>query len=124
MRLILDLFLGLVTEVVIIGNILLVKKVAFYSCTSHKYDLIAEEVGIDSKKSDEEVLLHPCASLIKLLCQGSFYFSKGTDITRSMQCRGLNPVVSSALGQGDSHFIWNQDFLKDLIRVRCDLLQY
>ena len=96
----------------------LVKKVAFYSCLSSKYDCIAEEEGYDSKKSEEEGFLHPCALLIKLLCQGSFYFSDGPNITRSMQYRLLNPAVGVNLDQGDSHFIWNQNFLTDLIRVK------
>lgn len=96
---------------------MLVKKVAFYSCLTSKYDLMADDIGTDSKKPDEEVFLHPCAPLIKLLCQGSFYFSDGPNITRSMQYKTLNPAVGSAMEQGDNHFFWNYSFLKDLVRV-------
>jgi hypothetical protein len=114
----LDFFLGLVTDATAIGNIaMLVKKVAFYSCLSPKYDLMTYEEAVDSKRQDEDILLHPCAPLLKLLCQGSFYFSHGPNITRSMQYRLLNPAVGEILDEGDSHFIWNQNFLADLIRV-------
>ena len=97
---------------------MLVKKVAFYSCLSPKYDLMADEEAVESKKQDEDVIIHPCAPLIKLLCQGSFYFSDGPNITRSTQYRLLNPAVGATLDQGDNHFIWNQNFLTDLIRVK------
>ena len=96
---------------------MLVKKVAFYSCLTPKYDLIAEYEAMDAKRPEDEGFLHPCAPLIKLLCQGSFYFSDGPNLTRSMQFRLMNPAVGVNLDQGDDHFIWNQNFLMDLIRV-------
>ena len=98
---------------------MLVKKVAFYSCLSQKYDLMPYEEAV---QAPEELLSHPCAPLLKLLCQGSFYFSHGPNITRSMQYRLLNPAVGEMLDEGDSHFIWNQNFLADLIRVNTLLI--
>ena len=136
-----DLFIGFVTEATPVGDlgrpsqlIYRVQKVAFYSLLSSKYDAIAESLASEPK-GDDPVLVHPCAPLIKLLTQGSFYFSFGLDLTRSSQTRylratyqsdkeGVLPLESvptphkTSLDLGDDHFIWNLALLSDLVRIR------
>ena len=80
-----------------------ITQVGFYSLLSNRYDVFAEQ----AQSEDETPIAHPCAPLIKLLSSGSFYFSYGFDMTRSLQYRSLNKVLDgNLLDSADEHFLY------------------
>ncbi|KAI8995963.1 SacI homology domain-containing protein, partial [Gaertneriomyces semiglobifer] len=129
-----DLFIGIVTEAAKVGDlegspIYRIHKVAFYSLLSDKYDYQSPDAtdGLRSSNPvgtlpEEGPSLHPCASLVKLLSTGSFYFSPVLDLTRSTQKRAVDAQQGaseiSILESADAHFVWNKHLLSGLLQIR------
>ncbi|KAJ3137131.1 inositol polyphosphate 5-phosphatase [Geranomyces variabilis] len=129
-----DLFIGVVTEAVKIAElenqpVYRIQKVHFFSLISDRYDTLGAEPADPLRPTNPTYLeeptgpsIHPCASLIKLISTGSFYFSPTLDLTRSAQRRTLDVQQgASAINifeHADAHFVWNKHLLSGLLQLR------
>lgn len=105
--------------------------VEFYCLTSADWDFVALDtngVPIDNSFSTEATdfipgkgallnIEHPCASIRKLLSNGSFYYSADVDLTAVMQNRGERSQQVS-IGTIDESFMWNSYMMSELIQFR------
>lgn len=71
------------------------------------------------KKSNEE-LRHPCWAIMKLLSNGTFYFSNDFDLTSTLQTRGFH---NAALNENiyDEQYMWNHFMILQIIGYRDTL---
>ena len=105
-----------------------IRRISFYSLLSKKYDHLDPEladnsnttVGSFSDDQNQTLLVHPCASLSKLICSGTFFFSPTLDLTRSAQLRSMNPS-KSIFDLGDSQFMWNSFMLSSFLSLRMEM---
>lgn len=105
--------------------------VEFYCLTSADWDFVALDangVPIDTSFTNEATefipgkgallnIEHPCASIRKLLSNGSFYYSADVDLTAVMQNRGERSQQIS-IGTIDESFMWNSYMMSELIQFR------
>jgi synaptojanin len=106
-----------------------IRRMSFYSLLSKKYDHLDPEladnssttVGSFSDDQNQAILVHPCSSLSKLICSGTFFFSPTLDLTRSTQLRTANPS-KSIFDIADTQFMWNSFMLGSFLSLRLEML--
>ncbi|KAI9208973.1 Sac phosphatase domain-containing protein [Polychytrium aggregatum] len=118
-----DLFLGVITDAVVAGRlenstVFRITEVSFYSALTSRYDRMNEI--LDNNNPDESKPQHPCSTLIKLLSDGSFYFCRNYDMTRSYQ-RQNRDADSSIFTSPDPHYVWNKSMLQNILKMRDEL---
>lgn len=133
-----DIFLGVVTEAtrvsVLNGNpIYRINNVAFYSLINPSFDNISQQsnsVFDDDSSSANSAnnqmpgggVYHPCSSVAKLLCSGSFYISPHYDFTRTYQKFTLDVQMGDTntdlFERADESMFWNRHMLKSLLDIR------
>ncbi|CAK7897513.1 polyphosphatidylinositol phosphatase Inp53p [[Candida] anglica] len=83
--------------------------------------------------TDDEMSVHPCDEMRKLLSNGSFYFSNDFDLTSLLQNRGVITSSNNMDDGGDTTFapsktsreyMWNAFMMKELFKFRGNLDPY
>lgn len=98
-----------------------VTKVNFYCVTSTKYDRLPEQSLQSTTSGSDEMLVHPCAGLIKLLSSGSFYFSHTFDLSRDLRQRKSDIKALSMMESANHSFLWNKQNLLEISHVKQTL---
>lgn len=126
------LFVGLITNVQKIGfprwvlhkggqieckeNIFQIINVDFYCLDSDAFDPMFTDL---SEQGYERLLNeHPCGDLKKLFSDGSFYYSRDFDISNILQERGLFNRMDYTIDNQDKKFIWNTNFISEIVQLR------
>lgn len=126
-----DIFLSVLTEYQNASSIencpvYRLTQVRFYSILKNTWD--NEYAQNELSNSDGRLQMHPCEPLIKLLSNGSFYFSHLYNLSLSTQNRYMKQtpsntldssqnIQSEALLKADNHFIWNASMIKPLYTI-------
>lgn len=109
--------------------------VEFYSVNSNEWDFVNldsngyavdQNVGLASAAADSLNRLHmgaehPCASIRKLLSNGSFYYSSNFDLATVLQYRGGGSnahATNLTMEMADRSFMWNNFMTEGLINFR------
>lgn len=115
-----------------------INSVEFYSVTSDAWDYLtldangnaidynasfAGSSSMDYRSRSNIGLEHPCASIRKLLSNGSFYYSSDFDVATVLQYRGGSGVSkpSLTLEMADRSFTWNNFMIEGFINFRSRL---
>ncbi|KAJ1547372.1 inositol polyphosphate 5-phosphatase [Cladochytrium tenue] len=129
-----DIFVAVVTDALKVDDIadnpvFRITRVSFFSLISNAYDEI-EAVPSDPRSGgiaantgaydqDQPVVIHPCAAIAKILSSGSYFFSRGADLTHSLQAGADRPRSRhSYLDICDPRFFWNRHMLGPLLELR------
>lgn len=112
--------------------------IEFYSVNSNAWDFLTLDMNgyaidynislagnspIDSSSRNHMGIEHPCASIRKLLSNGSFYYSSNFDVATVLQYRGGSGISKPglALDMADRSFMWNNFMIEGLINFRSRL---
>ncbi|KAJ1558590.1 inositol polyphosphate 5-phosphatase, partial [Nowakowskiella sp. JEL0078] len=126
-----DLFVGIVTEselVAVIGGatVYRIRRVAFYSVFSSIYDSDVTANSVDptlslddrDPQNQQTQIFNPCQPLIKLLQQGTFYYSHSSDLSRSLQQIAVSGSSTNIFESAEPEFVWNKHILSSLMHLR------
>ncbi|KAK7205005.1 synaptojanin-2 [Myxozyma melibiosi] len=83
------------------------------------FDLATTSGGGAAVSSNSGMIEHPCASLKKLLTDGSFYYSNDFDLTSRLQSRSAEPTFD--IEGFDETFMWNSFMISELVKFRSHL---
>ncbi|KAL3232584.1 hypothetical protein RNJ44_04500 [Nakaseomyces bracarensis] len=102
--------------------------VDFFCLNSDKWDghdiddngYVVEDNNSKSPKKTNDELRHPCWALMKLLSNGTFYFSNEFDLTSTLQTRGF---YNSTMNENiyDEQYMWNNFMILQLVGYRDKL---
>ncbi|EPS42690.1 hypothetical protein H072_3317 [Dactylellina haptotyla CBS 200.50] len=129
-----DVFICVVTGASLVANVrpgetvYRIHAVEFHCLNSAEYDHMSLD-DIYGQESDygrhgEPVFEHPCASLRKMLSEGTFYYSTDFDLTNRLQNRSVDHTSTSTHFSIDSFnesFLWNMALVKPLLQFRARL---
>lgn len=109
--------------------------VSFICLTSNEYDYYLNyNTNVEANTADVSSL-HPCYEFKKLLCDGSFYFSRDFDITNFLQNRGSEIFSHNLYGLSnksskkstsmdfilekfEEKYVWNIKMIEEIISLR------
>lgn len=97
-------------------NVFKVLDVDFHSLDAEIYD----HLYLEPTEQNYEKLIHehPCGSLKKLLSDGSFYFSRGFDISNVLKSSGYTHSLDYTIDNQDLNNIWNASLVSEMISWR------
>lgn len=115
-----------------------ISSVEFYSINSDAWDFLTLDMNgytidynislagssvVDHNSKSHIGIEHPCASIRKLLSNGSFYYSSNFDVATVLQYRGgiATTKQNIALEMADRSFMWNSFMTEGLVNFRSRL---
>ncbi|SCU94614.1 LAME_0F08196g1_1 [Lachancea meyersii CBS 8951] len=98
-----------------IESIFQILKVEFFCLNSDSFDYGLNGLSEQLEKPSSE---HPCADLMNLFSDGTFYYSRDFDLSNTLQERGLMNGLDYAIDNQDQNFIWNSNMMSEVVQLR------